>query len=1011
MVKKCALFLLGLFAIIQVSTAQVVVKISDDATDVGGTVDMDVTFDNFSDIIAFQYSIDWDETKFSFNSIVNVTTDLDQFTAGGIGTPASGGDAGVITVSWSKTNTQPETLADNTRMFTLRLNAIGSACDVSDVKLSNTPTVIEFSDSNTNNVGATPENGEASINGTGCNSGGDDLVITVDDVTANSGDNKCVPITVSNFIDIQGVVFGVKFDPSIIKYTGFQNANLPDFSSGNIADNNSEAGEVNVLWFDNSVMNPVTLEGTLLELCFDAIGSGGDVSDVEIVDPATSEIEFTNSDENAVPYEVNQGSFTIEGMGNPNDFMLIADDININMGETGCVPISVANFNSIQTMQFVVKWDPTQLLFTEVKSLNLDQLSDDNLTLKDDDRIRISWSNASSATVADGTVIFEVCLEAKGDCDATSSIDFTSDPFFAIEVSNSSNDLVPVSRTSGSVKIDCDGCSIAIRSLEKPSCPGEADGNILVNVGSPGVTYNCIWKNSAGTVIQESSSCDLENVAAGTYTLEIDDGASCQETRTFTLEDPGTIVFGGSKSDEDESCDGSINLEMIGGTGPYTFLWENASTGAIRTELCAGEYCVTATDANGCVAETCFTINANGPGACNVEVTDNRCFGDDDGAIDIDFCGGTGPYTITWSGPSGDYTTEDISGLAAGDYNYTITDSSNPALTGTGSVTVGQPAEIMISSMTTASDGDNGAIDITVTGGVGPYSYVWSGGQLTEDISGLASATYTVMVTDENNCSVTSDPIQVNSNTINFVRTGEFDASCNGVCDGVIEGTVSGGSGGYTYKLNDSGITFPVTGLCPGDYTFEITDDSGESITYPITVGDPDPLTIEIQNKMNCTSGNQDGFIEVEALGGTPEYTFTWNVTGTGKRLSNLGDGKYNVLVTDARGCTAARENIQIICDGGECFTSRTIITPNGDGNNDEFIIMCSDDFANKLLVFDRWGKTVFSQDSYDNTWLGTNSNGDELPDGGYLWILEITNGDGSKEIKKGTVSIIRDQF
>lgn len=1012
MVKKCSVFLVGLFAVIQISTAQVTVRISDDATDPGGTVEVDVTFDNFVDIIAFQHSINWDADKFSFDSIINVTTALDQFTMGAIGTPANGTSPGVLNVSWSKTNTQPETLPNNTRMFTIRLNAIGAACEFSSVRLSNTPAVIEFSDSNTNNVGANAENGTVSINGTGCNSGGDDLIISVDDVTANAGENRCVPIRVENFVDIQVVGFGLQWDPAIIEYTGFQNANLPDFSSGNIGDTNIDQGKLTIAWFDNTAVTPVTFEGILIEVCFDA-RNGGE-SPIDIVAPDGSEIDFTNSDEVAVPYVIDNGIFTVEGMGNPDDFTLIATDTDVPMGGSGCVPIAVRNFDNIQTMQFVIKWNAGQLRYTDIQSLNLAELSKDNITLQDDNRIRVSWSNPNSVTIPDGTVIFELCLEGSGDCDATSAINFTSDPFFDIEVSNSSNEVVDVNTVAGVATIVCDGCSIALQSLNPPSCVGDSDGSIEVTLPNNGFT--CTWSDSGGNIVQQNQECNLVGVAAGTYTITIDDGAGCNETRTFTLSDPAAIVFGGSKVNELSDCDGSVALEMIGGTAPFTFLWDDGSTEAERTMLCAGEYCVTATDTNGCFAETCFTIQPNGPDVCEEGITDNFCFGDNEGAIDVTICGGTGPYTIMWSGPSGQFSTEDISGLLSGDYEYTISDASNPSLVSNGSISVGQPSAITVASTSVPSDGDlnNGSIDITVTGGVGPYSYLWSpGGQQTEDISGLAPGSYTVTVMDENNCSVVSMAIAVQSTTINFVRTGEADVSCNGVCDGVIEGTTDGGSGVYTYKLNGDDVSFPVMGLCPGQYSFEISDDTGTSINQTVVIGEPDLLEVVLVEKMDCTNNNVDAFIQVEATGGTAEYDYVWNTTGSGPRLSNLSAGTYSVIVTDRRGCTAALEGINIDCGDGEgdCFTSRSIITPNDDGRNDGLLIMCAADFTNKLLVFDRWGNTVFSSNDYDNTWMGTNNAGEELPEGGYLWVLEITRGDGTRELKQGSVTILRDQF
>ncbi len=1007
MVKKYSLFLLGLFAMIQVATSQVTVTISDDAADAGGTVDMDITYEDFTDIISFQYSIRWNTDHFDFNSIQNITSNLPDFSISAISTPDQTGDQGVIQVSWNKSNTQPESLADGTRIFTLRLDAVGDPCDNSTVRFSNDPLEIEFANNDAVNIGANTNNGTASINGMNCSGGDGELTVTVEDVTVNKRSNQCVKIDVENFIDIQTVEFAVEFDPEIISYTGFQNANLPNFTGngGNLNELQADQGRLQLAWFDNTAVNPVTLEGTLIEFCFDAIGTDGQVSPITIEE----QIDFTNEDEVSLPYVLNNGSYTVAGGVNESDFILIAGKENIGMGQTGCIPISVRNFSDIQSMQFNVRWNPDDLIYNSVQNLNLEQLTEDVINNVGDNLVRVSWGNPTGTTVADNTVIFELCLEAKGDCDKTVPVQIVSAGGVAIEVSNTSNEELPVSVINGSATIDCDGCSIAIESLENPTCPGDADGSIMVSL--PSGSYTCTWTDDDGNIIQQSSECDLVNVEAGTYTLMIDDGADCQESRTFTLEGPGTIVFGGSKVNETSGCDGSINLDMMGGTGEFDYIWDDGSTEQSRDELCAGEYCVTVTDDNGCTAETCFTITAGGPVTCGIDITNVRCNGDNDGAIDICVEGGTGPYTYAWNGPSGEFNTEDISGLLAGTYNYTITDSSDPALSSQGSVVVEQPDMITASAVPTVSSGNDGALDLSVSGGTPPYSFVWSpGGQTTEDISGLSVGTYTVMITDDNNCNRSFDFL-VPSDGITFIPNLTH-ASCNNVCDGIIDGEVQGGVGPYTFSVGGSAITIPFNEQCPGDYELLVTDSEGTTGMQTITIRNPEVLSVEVVEKVNCSEGQADGSITVEASGGTEPYTYNWDASGNMARISNLGSGTYNVIVTDARGCTATLDSpVRIQCIDNPCFNARTIITPNGDNFNNEFVIMCATDFPNRLLVFDRWGRTVFSQEDYANDWTGTDDNGEELQDGGYLWVLEITNGDGSKEIHRGTVTILRDQF
>lgn len=1012
MVKKLAIFLLGLFAIINLSTAQVTVKIDDGSADPGQIVDIDVTLDNFNDIILFQYSLNWDETKFTFNSISNVTTELEQFSAAAsIGTPPSV-DEGEITVSWSKTNTQPESLPDDTRLFTLRLNAIGDACDESTVRLSNSPTVIEFVDSNTSNVGAVANNGEATINGTDCNgTGGGTLTVNAPDLTRDGGTNVCVPLTVTDFTNISSMTLGMGFDPAILSYTGVENANLPGFSGdGNVSV--TGPGALTMLWFDNTGVTPATVTGTLMEVCFDVIGSSGQVSDVSF-DEGASEFTLAPND-SPVQFVLNDGSVTVAGQtGGDDDFTLISGSGDIPMGGNACVPISVKNFDDIQSMQFAIMWDDGDLVYTGTQAYNLTQLTESNFNPTASNKLRVTWNNLTGGTsIADNTVIFEVCFEGSGDCDGTTDLMFTNDPPISIEVSNGSNEVVDAFFEVGTATVVCDGCMIAISNLSQPSCNGEEDGSIDVNLGSG--TFNCVWTDASGATIQSGQECDITGLGAGTYTLTISDGADCDESRTFTLTDPAAIVFGGSKMDEEDNCDGSISLQMSGGVAPYSFSWEDGSAGSIRTLLCAGEYCVTATDANDCQAEMCFTINSSGIFIAEEDIDNVRCFGDDNGAIDITPDGGIAPYEFMWSGPSGTFTTEDISGLSAGNYDLTITDSSTPPNMYTGVFQVTQPSEITIGASIVPSDGDNGFIDISVSGGTGPYAFAWSpNGETTEDISGLAPGEYTVLVTDDNNCNVSSQTFVVPSRTISIAITSESFVTCNGECDGIIDGDITGGSGVYTFMLNGEATSFPVTDLCPGTYTLKVTDDLDVSESVDVVLTEPSALTIEVTDEIDCVTGS-DGFIEVEVSGGTGAYTYQWSVAGSSSRITGLSSGNYSVLVEDENGCQIAEENIELeSCDGpgGECFSHTPILSPNGDEFNNEFVIQCATTVENELSVFDRWGNLVFNMANYDNTWSGVSTGGDELPEGGYMWVLEVTNTDGSREIEKGTLTILRDQF
>src|SRR5204863_217561 len=192
-------------------------------------------------------------------------------------------------------------------------------------------------------------------------------------------------------------------------------------------------------------------------------------------------------------------------------------------------------------------------------------------------------------------------------------------------------------------------------------------------------------------------------------------------------------------------------------TGPGGF---TASTEDI-TGLAAGNYDITITEANGCTLTATIAVgNVNSTLAQTHVTTDATC-GNSNGAINITVTGGVGALTYAWTGPGGfTATTEDITGLAAGDYDLTVTDANGCALTVT--ITVGQTANTLAQTNVVTLAGcsvNNGAIDLTVTGGVGTLTYAWTGPggftATTEDITGLAAGNYDLTITDANGCTLT----------------------------------------------------------------------------------------------------------------------------------------------------------------------------------------------------------------------------------------------------------------
>ena len=294
-------------------------------------------------------------------------------------------------------------------------------------------------------------------------------------------------------------------------------------------------------------------------------------------------------------------------------------------------------------------------------------------------------------------------------------------------------------------------------------CNGGATGaiNVSVSGGIPGYTYQ--WAD--GPTTQNRSG-----LLAGNYTLTVTDSKGCTASSTVSVTQPA--VLNATATGVQINCfgelTGAINVNVTGGVSPYTYLWNDGATLQNRTGLSPGSYTVTVSDQNGCttISNTVIITQPATALALSEMHTNILCFGNPTGSIDLTVVGGTSPYTYSWTGP-GPYSayTQDINGLGVGIYSVVVTD--NNGCTANLAVTITQPPVLLLSTIIThptcppnASPPVNsdGAIDLTVTGGTGPYTYLWSTPNgaglvpLAQDQTGLIAGTYNVLVTDSNGC-------------------------------------------------------------------------------------------------------------------------------------------------------------------------------------------------------------------------------------------------------------------
>ncbi len=407
------------------------------------------------------------------------------------------------------------------------------------------------------------------------------------------------------------------------------------------------------------------------------------------------------------------------------------------------------------------------------------------------------------------------------------------------------------------------------------------------------------------------------------------------------------------------------------------------------------------------------TIGEGGE-AIGAVVMQPRCRGDENGSINITVNAGSAPYEFAWTKDGTAFgTAEDLNNLAPGTYIVVVTD--NAGATFNRQFIINNPAGVMITNanIVEATDGANGSISLTVSGGATPLRYSWSTGATTRDVTGLAGGTYELTITDANGCTLDTTFILGGGELAVTLQARDYNGvgvSCFGEADGELTARASGGSPPYTYAWSVAGQTgATVSDLAPGMYSVTVTDAAGDRAMADITVVGPERLSATIST--TPSPNNIEGTANATVQGGSAPYTYRWNDPGrtTTRVVINLPAGTYTVLVSDANGCEA--QGTGIVPSGNkQCFTGLSVITPNGDGKNDALLIECVAGLENELEIYNRQGQLVFTAVNYDNTWQGVNQTGSALPDGAYYFVVRVRR-DGILEQHLGHFTLLRTLF
>ncbi len=477
------------------------------------------------------------------------------------------------------------------------------------------------------------------------------------------------------------------------------------------------------------------------------------------------------------------------------------------------------------------------------------------------------------------------------------------------------------------------------------------------------------------------TSFSQSGLAAGQYFIQYSDSNGNVWIDTITVGAPDSLTFTAFVANASSAVanDGSIDLTVTGGTPGYSYFWSNGATTQDIDSLTSGNYCLTVVDSNGCVDSTCFFVDsaiATGPMVVFASLTDLSCFGDSSGAIDLSVQGGVPPYSFNWSNGS---TTEDLTGLLGGVYSVTITDNDTSVVIDT--FTVAEPLEIIISGIITPptnGTSNDGAIDVSVSGGIPPYTFLWSNAETTEDISNLSIGNYTITVTDTAGCT-NSQSFFVDTIAALTLVSIASDVTCINTNNGSIDLTIIGGVPPFSIAWSNGATTEDISGLAAGTYTVTVTDSVSQVATLSDTIGSnptfADPIAGPITGPASVQAWTSYNYSVPTSAGSS----FNWMLEG-GSVLSaasnaslvqwNAGPtGEIFVYETDANGCVGSDSlEVTILFVGVEETNENSILVfPNP--VRDVLTIQLPEAFAQpNISVVDIQGRTVISQPSTSRT-------------------------------------------
>jgi len=705
-------------------------------------------------------------------------------------------------------------------------------------------------------------------------------------------------------------------------------------------------------------------------------------SQVTLGEPALLEVEASNTDVSCVAGM--DGTATVSVFGGTPDYTFAwsngATTQSIDGLETGSYSVTVTDSNGCTLEESVSVSEPISAVTAGISITQQSNCgnSDGILSAFGDGGTAgytYEWSTGANSAVLDGV----------------------PSGTYSVTVS----DQLGCTATTEEVLTDSEGVSLAANNVTNVTCNGGGDGSATISASSTAGGFTYMWSNGGD---QETE----ENLAAGTYSITVEDASGCMGEITIEIVEPDAIILD-SILVVDISCngleDGFIYIEGVGGTGDLFYQWNIGSDQTSVDQLVPGAYDVTITDQAEC--STVFDFVIEEPSAIEIvseNVTLPSCNGEEDGSITVSVEGGTSPYQYNWSNGS---SIDTIADLSSGDYSVTVTDANG--CTEIFNYTIDDPAEVfvMVNGVDPlCAESSDGSLSLTIEGGTSPYAVLWDDGSTNSDRDSVSAGSYEVTVTDSNGCSTSLvyDLMGPPAIEPNVTTT---DETSNGSADGTAMSDPIFGLEPYSYLWSNGESSNMITGLASGMYSVTVTDSDGCTgfEEFVINNGDCDLVASTTIMDVTC-NGDSDGEIMIVVEGAVDPVSYSWSNGATTTSLDSLAPGTYSVSITDANNCQLQVTDMEILDPDVIEVTDFEIVNPTSDVSTDGEIKLTvvggTGDYSYELADDAQMGLGIARLDSLgEGSYfvIITDENGCQVTVGPYGLISPLSTGDFESEI------------